>query len=350
MINGTPDSLSVSAYKGAVLLAGLGPEAAARVLSHLPEEQVEAIVQEFARLKRVPTEEVDLMAKDFGRRFEESAEGIAAGPAFARQTLEKALGPEKAGRILGKLELETEAPSLAAIVEKTSPEALAMLVASEHPQMIALLIDQLPDEKAAALLAALPVELQGQVAVRLARTETPSPIAIHHLERILMDKLTGSGGGASETASAGPKRVAEILGCMRKSVETVVLTSLQEQSPEIAEQVNHFRFGIEHFLELEDKAIQRILREVEQETLVLAMKGLDSAAQQVIYKNMSERAGERLMEDLEALGPARLKDVETAQQSIVSAAKSLEDAGEISLRRVVVSEEGGAQSDEEVFV
>jgi flagellar motor switch protein FliG len=336
---------STGAYKGAVLLASLGEELAARVLSFLPEEHVSVIAQEFARIKHVPTAQVHSVAKEFEIRMEEVSGGINTGPEFARLILERAVGLEKTAQILGDTAKPVEAPSLAKTVENTIPESLAAAIFGEHPQMIALLLDQLDPDRAAAVLSALPAEIQGQVTARLARTQTPSPLAIQHLERRLADKLGGST-APGETGIPGPQRVADILGRMQRSSETAVLNSLQEQSPQIAAEVNQYRFGIEQFLELEDRIIQRVLREVEPDKMVLILKGLDSEQHEIILRNMSERGAERLKEDLEALGPARLRDVESAQRELVSAARRLEEEGEISLR--TTSAEGS--NDEEVFV
>jgi flagellar motor switch protein FliG len=333
------------AFKGAILLAGIGRDQAARILSFLPDDQVQQIAHEFSRLNHVSADQIHEVAREFEVRLEQLAGSVTAGPDFARQMLERAVGLEKAIEILGVEEMENETPSLAAIVDKTSPDSIAAVIVDEHPQIIALLLDRLDADRAASVLSALPPEIQGQVTARLARTETPSHIAVAHLEKRLFDKLKATGSQV-ESGTSGPQRVADILGRMQRSSESFVLNSLQEESPQIAEEVNQYRFGIEHFLELDDRTIQRVLREVEHDKMVLIMKGLETERHDAILKNMSERGAARLSEDLAAMGPARLRDVESAQRELVAAARRLEEEGEISLRTA----SGGGSNDEEEFV
>jgi flagellar motor switch protein FliG len=326
-------------YKSAVVLASLGADAAARVLSEMDDGYVEILVREMSRMAPVRAEERDEVLEEFTTRLAQGALEAVGGMEYARRVLEQALGPERASQLLGESEEHiSSGPPLATILETTSPESLAALVADEHPQLISLLSSQLPVEQAAALLAALPPALQGQVAARLAEMEPPAPVALQHLERCLMEKLRGEQSTPTEQRAAGPRRVADILGKMRRSVETNVLAALEAESPELAEKVNQHRFGFEHLLQLPGRELQRVLRDVESDTLRLAMKGLDEEQQQSIFSNMSERAAARLREDLESTGPTRLRDVETAQQHMVSIARALMESGEVQVQ--LCSEEG----------
>jgi len=334
-------------YKSAVLLATLGADLAASVLSHMDEREVELLVREMARLGRIPAAERDRVLEEFRHRLMQDS-GAVGGVDMARQMLEQAMGAEKAREILGGLEpAQSAAPPLALLLEATTLDSLAALVADEHPQLVALLIGQLAVERAATVLAALPLEMRGEVAARLAEMEAPSSMAVEHLERYLLEKLNSRQSARREEVG-GPKRVADILGRMRRSVETTVLEALEQQAPMIAQKVHQYRFSFEHVLKLEGRALQRVLRDVEADTLRLAMKGLDEEQQQIIYSNMSERAAERLREDLESTGPTRLRDVESAQQMMVEIARGLADSGEI---QIALGGGGGEEEGEDdVFV
>lgn len=334
-------------FKSAILLTSLGTDLAARVLSHMDDEHVELLIGAMTQLGPLAAEEREQVLAEFEHRLASRGEGALGGAEHARRILEQAKGPEKASQILNNLSPDGAAgPTLATILETTSPRSLAALVADEHPQLIALLIGQLPVERAAAMLSALPSELQGPVAARLAEMEAPAPVALEHLERCLREKLRGEQDTGPEEAGAGPRRVAEILGQMRRSVENLVLASLEKQSPAIAQKVNQYRFTFENLLELEARSLQRVLRDIEADSLRLAMKGLTEEQQQVIYTNMSERAAARLKEDLENSGPTPLRDVEAAQQAMVANARALQESGEITLR----SPEGSPEGEEEVLV
>lgn len=316
-------------YKGAVVLAALGADAAARVLGHLDDFQVEALIREMTRLGPIPANERDHVLEEFEYRLEHDS-GSVGGKAYARHLLEQALGPERAMRMLSEgTAAPDEGPTLATILESTPPESLAALVADEHPQLIALLMGQLSVEQAAVMLSALPTEVRTGVAVRLAEMEAPAPIALQHLERCLLGKLRGEQSTAVDQPGAGPRRVADILGRMRRSVESTVLAALEQQAPAVAEKINQCRFTFDDTVQLEGRVLQRILRDVDFETLRLAMRGLDEERQQKIFSNMSERASARLREDLETSGPARLRDVEEAQSAIVAVARALQEEGEI---------------------
>ncbi len=332
-------------HKSAVLLISLGTDLAARVLSHMDERQVEAIIGEMSRLGAIRPVEREQVAEEFEVLVDEDAGGALGGPDYSRRLLEQAWGAEKASHFLGGAAADEPAPpSLESILASTSPRSMAALVADEHPQMIAMLIGQMGVEAAAELLAALPADVQGPVAARLVEMEAPAPMALEHLERCLVEKLRGEPGASTEQPGAGPRRVADILGRMRRSLENLVLASLEQQSPALAQKVNKYRFTFENLLDLEGRALQRVLRDVESDTLRLAMKGLDEEQQQIIFGNMSERAAARLMEDLQSGGPAQLRDVEAAQQAMVGIARSLQASGEVQFTI------GGEEGEEEAGV
>jgi flagellar motor switch protein FliG len=328
-------------YKSAVLLISMGTDLAARVLSLMDERSVEALIGEMTRLGPLRSSQCEWVADEFALRMAEDS-GAMGGPAYSRRLLEQAWGPERAGRMMDQISpAETGPPSLETILATTSPQSLAALMADEHPQIIALLVGQLSVEKAAEMLAALPADLQGSVAARLAGMEEPAPLALEHLERYLVEKLHREPGEGGKTVGAGPQRVADILSRMRRSLENLILASIEQHSPILAQRVNRYRFTFENLLEVEGRVLQRVLRDIEADTLRLAMKGLAEEQQQVIYANMSERAAARLMEDLQSSGPAQLREVETAQQIMVATARALRDSGEVQFPI------GGEEEEEE---
>jgi flagellar motor switch protein FliG len=329
MLDSHPSSRGL--YKSAVLLIALGTDAAAQVLSQMDERQVESLVAEMTRLGRIEARERDQVLEEFSSRLESEEEAAIGGPEYARRVLERAIGPERAQRILSGAAEETDGPTLGSLLETIPPASLAALVADEHPQVIALLLGQLSVDQAAEMLSVLPADLHGPVTARLTELEEPAPIALAHLARHLSDKLRGEVIVELPPPDAGPRRVADILGRMRRSVENLVLASLEQQSPTLAQKVSQYRFTFENLLELEPRTLQRVLRDVESDTLRMAMKGLDEVQQQVIYSNMSERAAARLKEDLENSGPTPLRDVEAAQQAMVVTARTLQESGEIQL-------------------
>jgi flagellar motor switch protein FliG len=332
-------------YKSAVLLLTLGTEVAARVLSQMDERHVESLIAEMTRLGRVRADEQERVVAEFSNRLEDEAGTVAGGPEYAKRLLAEALGPERADQLMpGDTSGEHPSSPLQTILATTSPTSLAALVADEHPQLIALLAGQMRVENAAELLAALPGPLQGAVTARLAELETPAPLAIEHLERCLLAKLEADPSSVAGPSEAGPRRVADILSRMRRSVETLVLASLEQESPVLAQRVNRYRFTIENLLELEPRTLQRVIRDIEAETLRLAMKGLDEEQQQIILSNMSERAAIRLKEDLDGSGPTQLRDVEMAQQTILGIARALQESGEIQIHQ------GEEESSEEQLV
>ena len=321
------------AYKGAILLRSLGTELAASVLSCLKESEVELLIQAMSHLGHIPGKERDRVLVESEEDLRHFANGLSTGPEYTRQLLEQAVGPEKAATFLNKgRDSEPQAPlTLERIIKETLPETLASLVSEEHPQLIAVLVSQLPLDKAATMLTALPAEVQTTVTTRLVQLETPSPRALRHLEQSLAAKLK-MGIMANDESPAGPRHVADILSRMRRSVENIFLTGLEESAPDLAREVHRYRFTFENLMEQEGRVLQRILRDLDTNTLPLIIKGMPEDQVELIYSNMSERAAERIREEVENLTAVRLRDVEAAQQKMVNMAKALADKGEVTLK------------------
>ena len=356
-----PGSLrSGGLYKSAVLLASLGADLAAQVLSHMAEREVEVLVQEVARLDRVPTEDCERVLAELGSQPEGGIQGKLGGPEYARSMLERAVGPEKADRMLS--ELDQGPPALAAFLQNTPAESLAAVVADEAPQTIALLLWQLPVEEAAAVLSTLHPDVQGPVALRYAKMEAPTSVMLQHLEDCLLEKLHGDQkglgtehGAASrgrrgahpagtgrlpEQGREGPRQLADILGKMRQSLGNCIMAAVEDESPSLALVINQYRFTFGDILELEGRSLQRIFQDTEVDTLRLAMRGLAQDRWQTIFENISQRTANRLRDDLASMGPTRLREVEAAQLALVAIARKLHEAGEVHLPLGDGTEEG----------
>lgn len=332
-------------YRGAVLLTALGTELAARVLNCLGEDEMERLIQRMSRLGHVSGTERDRVVTQTEGMLRQYLNGISAGPEYSRKLLEQAIGPERAASLLAGEKTGVEKPlTLESILRDTPPETLAGLVAEEHPQMISVLASQLSIEKAAPFLLALPAEIQIVVAERLAQLETPNPRALRMLEDNLIERVRLSSSG--ENGAGGPRAVADILGQMRRASENLIISSLEERDPELVRRINKYRFTFDNLLEQDDRTLQRILRDLDSATLPMVLKGLNEEQQAQIYRNMSERAAERVREEVENLGPVRLRDVESAQQDMVNVAKALGERGEVNL----VQASSGAAEEEEALV
>lgn len=318
-------------HKGAVLLASLGTELAVKVLHHLDESRVEPLVRKMTELGYIPAGERDLILLEFQHRMSQEPGLYLKGNDYARSLLEQTVGAERAARVLG--EPMPEGPNgatLEALLEETPSVSIVDAVIDEHPQLIALVISQLSAERAADALSALPADTRVDVVSRLTRIEAPTEMAKEQLRQLLMEKSASRGGGGIP-GQDGPKRVAEILGKMRRATEDSVFADLTAHAPEVAQKIGRHRFTFSDLLGLDGKSLQRVLRDVDADTLRLAMKGLDVEQQQILFSNMSERGAARLREDLENTGPTRLREVEGAQQSMVGRARALADQGEIQL-------------------
>lgn len=327
--------------KGAVVLAALGTELAVKVLQHLDEAHVEPLVRQMTELGYVPAGERDSILKEFHQRLDRDAGLFVKGKDYTRGVLEQTMGAERAALMLGDPlpEKVIEPITLDGLLEQMDPPTLADCLADEHPQLIALVLSRLPVDRAAAVLSALPGDARVDVVSRMVHTETPSDLALEQIRQLLLEKSGSKPAAAAAGGQEGPKRVAEILGRMRRATEDSVIADLEQRSPEVARKVNKHRFTFSDFLGLDGRALQRVLRDVDADTLRLAMKGLTTEQQEVLFSNMSERGAARLREDLENTGPTRLSEVEGAQQSIIAKARSLADQGEIRLSLDAESEE-----------
>ena len=316
--------------KAAVLVVSLGQEQSGNVLRHLPRELIEAISREIVRVGNVEPDARKQVLTEFKHTLQARDFVIQGGFDYARSVLQQAVGEESADDILGKVAASIEERPFYG-VRNVDPSQLAQLVQNEQPQTIALIIAYLDPARAASVLSHLPAETQGAVAQRLATMESMTPEVVNDIEAYLQARVTSLGDEDFQEVG-GAQALVEILNQSDRSTERAILETLGEKDPELATQVKDMMFVFEDLINLGGREIQLVLKEIRQEDLMLALKGAKEPLRNAIYENMSSRAAERLKEDIEISPPARLRDVEGAQQRIVSVVRDLEEKGELVLR------------------
>jgi flagellar motor switch protein FliG len=327
--------------KAAVFLITIGPERAAEVLKHLTEREIEALSAEMASLWRVRAETAEEVVQELAERFEDAAEFTIGGPEFAREVLEHLLGPAKAEEIIGSITAQAELRPFD-FLRRTPPEQIATFLADEAPQTIALVVASLHPSLGAQVLSCLDPEMQADVALRIARMEDTNPGVVEDVERGLRLKLSNV--LTQEFSQAGGvDSIAELLNRAGRSTERTVLEKIAEVDGELADEIRQKLFTFDDIVILSDRDIQLVLREVDQKDLALALRGVNDQVKEVIFRNMSQRGVEMLLDDLENTPPQRRSVVEEAQSRIVAAIRRLEEAGVIIIGR---GDGEGAPEDE----
>jgi flagellar motor switch protein FliG len=317
--------------KAAMLLISLGPEKSAEIFKHLKEEEIEQLTLEIANIRTVSPEEKEKVLEEFYQiclAQEYIAEG---GIGYAKEILEKALGTQKAVDVINKLTVSLQVRPFD-FVRKADPSQLLNFIQKEHPQTIALVLAYLKPQQASTVLSALPQEKQADVARRIAIMDRTSPEVIKEVERIL-EKNLSSLVTEDFTAAGGIQSIVDILNNVDRGTEKYIMETLEIEDTDLAEEIKRRMFVFEDILTLDNRSIQRFLRDVDNNQLAIALKGSTDEVKSAIYANMSKRLAEMIKEDIEFMGPVRLKDVEDAQQKIVNIIRKLEDAGEIVISR-----------------
>ncbi|MEW6771510.1 MAG: flagellar motor switch protein FliG [Bacillota bacterium] len=318
--------------KAAVLLLTLGPDTSAKVLKHhFPESEIERLTYTISNLGRVPQEVRDSVIDEFLELQQVRSHIIQGGVKHAKEILEKAVGHHKADEIIRRL-TQTAAIIPFSALRKTDPKHLLSFIRDEHPQTIALILSYLDPSQAAAILSALPQELQTEIARRIATMERTSPEIVHEIQRVLEHKMM-TVVTVEQTQAGGVESLVAILNMVDRATEKSILEELENEDPALADEVRRRMFMFEDIVKLDDVSIQRILREVNTKDLAVALRGAAEEVKNRIFKNMSQRAGKMLKDELEFMGPVRLRQVEEAQQKIVKIIRALEEAGEIIIAR-----------------
>ncbi len=317
--------------KAAILMVTLGPELSANIYKHLREEEIEDLTLEIANVRRVDPETRDFVLSEF-KEIALAQEYISSGGIeYARELLEKAFGTAKAEEIIRRLTASLQVRPFD-FARRADPAQLFNFIQGEHPQTISLIMAYLQPEQAAIILSALPAEQQVEVARRLATMDRTNPEVLNEVESVL-EKRLASFISQDSTSAGGIQSTVEILNRVDRSTEKTIMESLEQTDPELADTIKKRMFVFEDIITLDDRDIQRVIREVESKDWALSLKGSNEAVQDRVYKNMSQRAAAMLKEEIDYLGPVRLRDVEEAQQRIVAVIRKLEDAGEIVVSR-----------------
>ncbi|AWB10989.1 flagellar motor switch protein FliG [Thermodesulfobium acidiphilum] len=317
--------------KAAALLLQLGPNEAANVLKHLSDEDVELLTLEIAGLGKIDTGEVDEVLEEAFQTMYAREIAARGGVSYAKELLEKAFGPEKAQEILTRLSSSLQVRPFE-IARKADARQLLNFLQNEHPQTIALVLAHLKPEQAGTILSELPPAIQSDVSYRLATMDRTSPDIIREVESVLERKLSTIV-SQDFTEVGGVQTLAQILSRSGRAVEKSVLEALDEKDPELAENVRKLMFTFDDIVNLDDRSIQVVLREVDSKDLSVALKGSSEEVKERILKNLSQRAAQMLKEELEYMGPVRLKQVEEAQSKVVAIIRRLEEAGTIVISR-----------------
>jgi flagellar motor switch protein FliG len=313
--------------KSAILLLSLGEEEASEVLKYLGPKEVQKLGSAMAALGTINHGKVASVLHDF-RQEAESKAGLGGDTdAYLRSVLTKALGDDKAGALLERI-LQGGDNSGIESLKWMDANSIAELIRQEHPQIVATILVHLDRDHAADILKLFPDRLRNDIMLRIATLEGAQPVAMKELNDVLAKILTG-GEAVKKTSLGGVRTTAEILNYMGGAMETSVLDAVKDYDAELAQRIQDQMFTFDNLLDLDDKAVQLLLREVQSESLIIALKGTSAELREKIFKNMSSRAAEMLKEDLEAKGPVRLSEVEAEQKEILKSVRKLADAGQI---------------------
>lgn len=315
--------------KSAILLISLGEDYAAAVLKHLGPKDVQKLGHAMAALKSVPRARVDEVLTEFKQTADESAAVHVDTDAYIRSVLTKALGDDKASNLISRILQPGDTNGIEGLKWMDAP-TVADLIRNEHPQIIATILVHLAHDHASDILNQFSERLRNDVVLRVATLEGIQPEALKELNDVMLRLLSGSA-SIKKSAMGGVRTVAEMLNFMGSANETAVLDSIREYDPDLAQKILDEMFVFENLLDLDDRGIQLLLREIQSESLILAMKGASEPLRAKIFKNMSQRASEMLREDLDSRGPVRLSEVEAEQKEILKIVRRLADEGQIVL-------------------
>jgi len=317
--------------KAAILLIALGPEKSANVFKHLKEDEIEQLTLEIANTRSIAPSVKDQVLDEFYEVCLAQQYIAEGGIAYAKDLLEKSLGAERAKDVIGKLTASLQVRPFE-FVRKTDASQLLNFIQDEHPQTIALILSYLPSSQASAIISALTPDKQTDVAKRIAQMDRTSPDVIKEVEKVLEQKLA-SLVNQDYTVVGGVDSIVEILNTVDRGTEKHIMESLEIEDPELADEIRKKMFVFEDILSLDDRSVQRVLREVDNNELAVALKGSNEEVQNLIFSNLSSRLATMIREDMDFMGPVRMKDVEEAQQKIVNIIRKLEDSAEIIISR-----------------
>lgn len=317
--------------KAAILLISLGPEVSAQIFKHLREDEIEQLTLEIANVRKVDNAERESILAEFHQICLVQEYISQGGIQYAKEILEKALGSTKAMDIINRLTATLQVRPFD-FARKADPAQILNFIQNENSQTIALVLSYLQPEQASIILSSLPQDKQADVAKRIAQMDSTSPEVISQVERVLEQKLSSTV-TQDYTTAGGIEAIVQILNGVDRGTERTILDSLEIQDPELAEEIKKRMFVFEDIVNIDNRSIQRIIRDVENTDLQLALKVASEEVREVIFRNMSKRMAETFREEMEYMGPVRLRDVEEAQTRIVATIRRLEEAGEVIIAR-----------------
>ncbi len=317
--------------KAAILLIALGPEKSAQIFKHLKDEEIEELTLEIANTRSVTPQLKEDVINEFYQICLAQQYIAEGGIGYAKELLEQSFGAEKASDVISRLTASLQVRPFE-FVRKADSSQLLNFIQDEHPQTIALILSYLAPAQAAQIVGALPPDKQADVAKRIAMMDRTSPDVIKEVERVLESKLS-SLVNQDYTIVGGVDAIVEILNTVDRGTEKHIMETLEVDEPELADEIRKKMFVFEDILLLDDRAIQRVLRDVDNSDLSMALKGANEQVQAAVFKNMSSRLAAMIKEDMDFMGPVRMKDVEEAQQKIVNIIRKLEDSAEIVISR-----------------
>lgn len=318
--------------KAAIFLVLLGDEAAANLFRYLSEEEVQEISKEISRLGKIEPESADYVLDDYYKMTLARTYMARGGVEFAKKLLLKAFGADTSRKLLERVSASLQS-SLAGFdyLQKADPQQVSRFIQNEHPQTIALVLAHMESEKAAALLASLPAELQADVVMRIAKLEQISPEIIGKISGILAQKLQ-SLGEISHESRGGVRAVAELINRLDTKASAAILEKVESENPDLALGIRNLMFVFDDILLIDDMGMREIVQRIDKKTLTMALKGTSEELKNQFFRNMSQRAVAMLREDMEVLGPVKIKDVEAAQQEIVMVIRKLDEDGVLSIK------------------
>jgi flagellar motor switch protein FliG len=323
------------AQKAAVLCMALGTEAAARIMMRLKPAEVEAVSKAIAETPAVPAEQIDAVLGEFQEVARAVASMAEGGEEFAREVLEKAIGTQRTRSVFERIR-QPPTPTDSSQLRRAAPDVLMSALKGESPQTLALVLAHLEPKVAATMISGMDPELSADVLYRVARMDRVSPDVLHLVESSIVSQSQASV-PQDLKPTGGPAVVAQMLNQMPGGAETAILDAVGAKQSELAETIRNLMFVFEDLRKLDDRSMQRLIRDIESRELAVALKAASDELTQRVMKNMSERAAASLREELEMLGPVKVKDVEEAHANIIKTARGLQEAGEIVVDR------GGAE-------
>ena len=313
--------------KAAILLRSIGEDGAAEVMRHLDPRDIRKIGQYMTEVSNISREEEDEVIKEF-KSVTESGDVGFEGKEFIKSILNKALGPDKAGRILETIS-RTSYPGIDSL-KWLEPKAVAEVIKTEHPQTVAVILAHLDTEHGSEVLSRLPEFMRPDVALRLATMEDVQPEVLQHLSDVLQEAFR-VGGGVRGQSLGGAQVVAEMLTRVDKTVEESVLSKIADKDPALAENIRSLMFVFDDLVKIDDRGIQELMKEISKDDLPLALKAANEEVRNKFFRNMSSRASQMLAEDMEARGPVKLSDAEKSQQNTLKLCRKLESEGRLML-------------------